>query len=166
MGIDIGRRFKMRQHLVALGDDYYVENDKGKKVCEVDGQALSIRNTMVIKDSDGHERYKAQEKKVAVRDTMHIYRGSHTVAKIHKALVNPIRDRFSIAITDGDDMTATGNVIDHEYTIKRGGSVVANVSKKWFSVRDSYGINVETDDDPFLVIAIAVCLDALAHPSN
>ena len=163
---NLGRRFQMRQHLVSIGDDYSIENDRGERVCEVDGKALRIRDTFVLKDSEGRERYTCQEKKLRVRDTMHISRGSATVAKIQKALVNPLRERFTIDIEGGEDMIATGDIIDHEYTLKRGGEVVAEVSKKWFRVRDTYGIDVLTGDDPFLVMAIAVCLDAISHPAK
>ena len=163
---DIGRRFVMRQKWVSFGDDYFVKNEAGDKVCEVDGKAMRIRNTLFIKDHDGNERYKVQEKKVRIRDTMFIYKDGDVVAKVHKALVSPLRDRFAIDVPGGDDMSATGSILDHDYTIKRGRQVVATVSKSWLRIRDSYGVEVESEDDPYLVLAIAVCLDAMCHPEE
>jgi uncharacterized protein YxjI len=60
-------------------------------------------------------------------------------------------------------MEAKGNIVDHEYKIERGGHDVAEVSKRWFRVRDTYGIEVaEGQDDP-LLLAVAVCIDQMTH---
>jgi len=49
-----------------------------------------------------------------------------------------------------------GNVVDHEYKVERGGHRVAEVSKRWFRVRDSYGIEIAlAQDDPLLAVIVA-----------
>jgi uncharacterized protein YxjI len=40
-----------------------------------------------------------------------------------------------------------GNVVDHEYQVERGGHRVAEASKRWFRVRDSYGIEIALAQD-------------------
>ena len=79
---------------------------------------------------------------LSVRDTMEIERDGKTVATVKKALVSPLRDRFSIDVEGGEDMEAKGNIVDHEYKIERDGDKVAEVSKRWFRVRDTYGIEI------------------------
>ena len=115
----------------------------------------------MLEDSSGAELFSVQEKKVRVRDTMEIERDGHTVATVRKALVSPLRDRFAIDVEDGDDMEAKGNVVDHEYKIERGGNQVAEVSKRWFRVRDTYGIEVEPQQDDALILAVTVCIDQM-----
>jgi uncharacterized protein YxjI len=61
------------------------------------------------------------------------------------------------------DLDAKGNIVDHEYTIERGGDKVAEVSKRWFRVRDTYGIQVSPGQDDALVLAVAVCIDRMTH---
>ena len=73
---------------------------------------------------------------------MEIERDGKTVATVKKALITPLRDRFSVEVEGGEDMEAKGNIVDHEYKIERGGDKVAEVSKRWFRVRDTYGIEV------------------------
>ena len=69
---------------------------------------------------------------------------------VHKALVG-IRDRFNIDVEGGEDLSARGNVVDHEYEIKRDGDVIATVSKKWLRVRDTAGNEgVDVSDRPQL----------------
>jgi hypothetical protein len=71
-----------------------------------------------------------------------------------------IRDRFAIDIADGADMKAHGNVFDHEYEIERDGDTVATISKKWFRVRDSYGVDIAAGEDTPLILAITVAIDS------
>jgi uncharacterized protein YxjI len=46
------------------------------------------------------------------------------------------------------------------------GRKIAEVSKRWFRVRDTYGIQIAPDADQVLVLATAVALDAMAHPGE
>src|SRR5262249_41117455 len=142
---------------------FWIENDDGERVYKVDGKALRIRDTFVLEDMDGKELFKIQEKKLTIRDKMEIERGDKTVATIKKALVSPLRDKFSIDIEGGEDMTAKGNIVDDEYEIERDGDKVAEVSKRWFRVRDTYGIEILEGNDDALILAITVCIDQMSH---
>jgi uncharacterized protein YxjI len=84
---------------------------------------------------------------------------------VRKALVG-IRDRFSIDVEGGNDLSAKGNLVDHEYEIERDGETVATVSKQWFAVRDTYGVAIAPGEDDALVLAITVCIDTLSHPRD
>ena len=157
-----GRRFQMHEKLASIGDDSWIEDDKGEKVYKVDGKALRARDTYKLEDRSGNEVAKIQEKKLSVRDKMRVERDGDTLATVHKALVG-IRDRFDIDIEDGDDLKAQGNVLQHEYEIKRGDTVVATISKKWFRVRDTYGVEIAGGEDEALLLALTVALDELAR---
>ena len=153
----------MREKLFAIGDDFWIEDDSGERVFKVDGKALRIRDTLVLEDAAGAELFTIQEKKLRVRDTMEIEREGRTIATIKKALISPLRDRFSIEVDGGEDMEAKGNVVDHEYKIERGGDRVAEVSKRWFRVRDTYGIEVAPEQDDALLLAVTVCIDQMTR---
>lgn len=155
------RRYQMRERLISIGDDYWIEDQSGQRAFKVDGKALRARDTFVLRDAANQEAAKIQERKVRVRDTMEIERPGGN-ATVHKALVG-VRDRFKIDIEDGPDMSAHGNIVDHEYEIERDGDTVATVSKRWFRVRDTYGVEVEPGQDDAMILAIAVCVDAMSH---
>jgi uncharacterized protein YxjI len=158
-----GTKYRMREKLFAIGDDYWIENDEGARAFKVDGKALRIRKTLVLEDPSGAELFTVQEKKLHIRDTMEVERGGHTVATIKKALITPLRERFSVGIEGGDDMEAKGNIVDHEYKIERGGDKVAEVSKRWFRVRDTYGIEIAPGQDDALILAVTVCIDQMTR---
>ena len=92
--------------------------------------------------------------------------GGHPVAKVKKALITPLRERFEVEVEDGEDLEVKGNIVDHEYKIERGGDKVAEVSKKWFRVADTYGVEVAQDQDPALILAVAAVVDTMTHPDR
>jgi len=156
-----GPKFIMREQLLAIGDDFWIEDDEGHRVYKVNGKAVRARETFILEDTNGNEVSKIQEKKLSVRDKMTIERGS-TRAVVHKRLIG-IRDHYVIEVDGGEDLKAHGNIVDHEYEIERDGDTVATVSKKWFRVRDSYGVQLAEDQDVALILAITVCVDAMAR---
>src|SRR3954451_12276947 len=155
-----GERFVMRERLLAIGDDLWIENDRGERAYKVDGKASRLRQTFLLEDASGGEVARIQERKLSIRDKIAIERGGDTAATVHKALVG-IRDRFAIDVEHGVDMKAHGNVVDHEYEIERDGETVATISRKWFRVRESYGVDVAAGEDTALILAITVAIDAL-----
>jgi uncharacterized protein YxjI len=156
-------RYKMRQRLISIGEDFTIEDEHGNPVYTVDGKVLRIRETFVIEDQQGNEVATIREKKLALRDSMTILRGGETIATIRKAWFAPLRDKFEIEVRGGEDLVAQGDILDHEYRIGRGGESVAQVSKHWFTLRDTYGIEIASNEDEGLILAIAVAIDEMAH---
>jgi uncharacterized protein YxjI len=158
-----GTRYRMREKLFAIGDDFWVENEAGDQAFKVDGKALRMRDTLILQDASGGELFKVQKEMLHVRDTMKIERDGATAATVKKALIHALRDRFSIEVEDGADLEAKGNIVDHEYTIERDGDHVAEISKRWFSIRDTYGIEIASDENDALILAVVVCIDQISH---
>jgi uncharacterized protein YxjI len=154
----------MRQKMVAIGDDFWIENDHGQKVFKVNGKALRLRQTLIFEDAHGNELCKIQEQLLRVKDTMEI-EGQHgeRIAMVKKALITPLRERWVVKVKDGPDLDVHGNILDHEYSIGEGRDKLAEVSKKWFRLRDSYGVSIDPGQDDVLILAVAVCIDEMAH---
>src|SRR5262249_43637100 len=153
----------MREKIFAIGDDFWIETEDGQRAFKVNGKALRIRRTFIIESPSGDELFKIQEKKLRIRDTMEVERDGQTVAKIKKALITALRERFVIELEDGAELSAKGNIVDHEYEIERDGEKVAAVSKRWFRVRDTYGIEIAPGENDPLVLAATVCIDEMSR---
>lgn len=155
-------KYQMREKLVDIGDDFWIENDRGERAFKVDGKAVRVRNTLVLKDASGREVAKIQERIARVRDTLEIEGpDSSTLATVHKAMITPLRERFSVKLPVGEDLEVQGNIVDHEYEITAGRTKVAEVSKRWFRVRDTYGVEIAPGQDDGLILAITVGIDQL-----
>ena len=150
----------MREKLLAIGDDFWIENEQGERAYKVNGKAVRFRDTFVLEDASGNEVASIQERKLSIRDKIEVERGGDTAATVHKALIG-LRDRFAIDVKGGADMKAHGNIVDHEYEIERDGDTVATISRKWFRVRESYGVDIAGGEDVALILAITVAIDAL-----
>ena len=159
-----GKHYQMRQKMVSFGDDFWIENEQGQRVFKVDGKALRVRQTLSFEDAHGKELCKIQERMLRVKDSMEI-EGPHgeQVAMVKKALIAPLRERWVVKIKGGQDLEVKGNILDHEYSIGEGRDKVAEVSKKWFRLRDSYGVAIDPGQDDVLILAVAVCIDEMAH---
>jgi uncharacterized protein YxjI len=156
-------RYKLRQRLISLGDDFKIENEHGQTVYNVDNKLLRIRDTFVITDKDDNEVATIRERILALRDTVDILRGGETMAVVRKAWFTPFRDKFTVDVKGGENLVAQGNLLDHEYEIRRDNEVIATISKRWFTFRDTYGISIEAGEDDGLILAIAVAIDEMVH---
>jgi uncharacterized protein YxjI len=153
------RRYQMREKMIAIGDDYWIEDDSGNKVFKVNGKAVRVRDTWILENDSGKEVAQIRERKLSIRDAIKIDFGGRE-ATVKKALVG-IRDRFHVEVDGGEDLKVKGNIVDHEYEIERDGHKIAEVSKKWFRVRESYGVEVADPADAVLVLAVSVALESL-----
>jgi uncharacterized protein YxjI len=152
----------MQQQLIAIGKNFWIENEQGQKAFKVDGKALRIRDTLKFEDPQGNELCRIQEKKVRVKDTMEIEGpDGQVLAKVKKAIISPVRDRWTVKIGGGPDLEIQGNILDHEYRIGEGRQKVGEVSKKWFRVRDSYGVEVAEGQNNALILAVTVAVDMM-----
>ena len=86
-----------------------------------------------------------------------------TVATVKKAMITPLRDRFIDRCRRGRASCrprATSSTTSSRS--RRDGTKVAEVSKKWFRVRDTYGVEVAAGQNDALILAITVCIDQMA----
>ena len=152
----------MREKLLSIGDDSWIEDEHGTKVFKVNGKAMRIRDTFVLEDAQGNEVAKIQERKLHVRDTMAIERGDAQLATVHKRIVG-LRDHLKVDLENGDEWKVHGNLVDHEYEIEAHHGTIAEISKTWFRVRDTYGVEIASDQDVPLILAVTVAVEDMTH---
>ena len=136
--------YLIRERLFRLGEDSDITDEHGRPVLQVDGKVLSLRNRLVVRDPEGREVAQVQRKLIAMRPTYEI-----SIAG----------DRFTIDVPGPDDLEVTGDLLDHEFTIRRGDRTVATVSKRWFSMRDTYAVDIAAGQDDLLLLASVLALD-------
>ena len=160
-------RYKIRQNLISIGDDFWIENEAGQKVFKVDGKVLRIRKTLAFEDAHGKKLAQIQERLLTIKDTMVIEDANgRDLATVKKALIAPLRDRWSVNVKGGPDLSVRGDILDHEYTIKQGRDHVAAISKKWFRLTDTYGVEVAPGQNDILILAVTIAIDMMAHDED
>ena len=160
-------KYKIRQNMISIGDDFWIENEEGQKVFKVDGKVLRIRKTLVFEDARGNKLAQIQERLLTIKDTMVIEDANgKDIATIKKALIAPFRDKWDVKVKNGPDLDVQGNILDHEYTIKQGREKVAEISKKWFCLTDTYGVEIDPGQNDILILAVAIAVDMMAHDGD
>lgn len=155
-------RYQVQERLFSVGTDFWIEDEAGDRAFLVDGKALSLRETFELKDAAGHLRARIRKRLLAMRDTMEIEDGSGVIATVRPAFFSPLRHRYLIDLADGERLEATGNFADKDWTLTAAdGREVGRISRQWFRIRDSYGVEVAPGADDGVVIAIAVCIDRI-----
>ena len=156
-------RYLVREKVFSIGDDFWVTDEQGNEAFLVDGKALRLRQTFELKDRSGAVVATVRKRLLAVRDSMDIERGGTVIATVKKAVFSPLHHRSVVELPGGGELEAVGNITDKEFEIRSGGAVLAQVSRAWFRMRDTYGVDVAPGQDDALMLAVAVCLDRIHH---
>ena len=153
----------MKQKLFSFTDDYKITDADGNDVYYVDGKLLSLGKNLSFQDMEQRELAHIQQKLLNWGLTFEITHDGELVAVVKKELFTFFHCVFHVDEPGHDSLTAEGNFNDHEYVFTRAGQQVASVSKQWFTFADTYGVEVEGDEDPVLILACTVVIDEACH---
>ena len=156
-------RYVMKQKLFSWGDDFRIRNEAGQDVFFVDGRAFSLGDKLSFQDMTGSELAFIRQKLLAWGPTYEISRGGEVAAVVKKQLFTFLRCRFTVDVPGPDDLEAQGEFLDMEYAFSRRGQTVAEVSKRWFTWADTYGVDISEGEDDVLILASTVVIDMVCH---
>ncbi|MER7394369.1 LURP-one-related family protein [Streptomyces sp. NPDC000151] len=157
-------RYLVRDRIFGIGEDYWIEDETGRNVYLVDGKALRMRETFEIKDREGRVLITLRKKVLSLRDTMTIERDDRAIATIRRKRLSLLRNHYRVELIDGTELDVSGKILDREFAVEYDGELLAEISRRWLTVRDTYAVNVVREDaDAALLIAIAVCVIRLAE---
>ncbi|MFF3730030.1 LURP-one-related/scramblase family protein [Streptomyces sp. NPDC002476] len=160
-------RFQVRERLFGIGDDYWIEDTDGRKVFLVDGKAMRLRDTFELKDTEGRVLVEIHKKLFSLRDTMLIERGGEQLATIRRKRLSLLRNHYRVTLVDGTELDVGGRILDREFAVEYDGELLAQISRRRLTVRDTYGIDIVREDaDAALLIAVSVCVIVLAEKEH
>ena len=152
-------RYVIQERFFRMGEDSDILDEAGRPVLHVDGRMFTLRDLLVINDLSGREVARVHRKLIALRPTYEVAVGGREVAEVRKHFFTPFGDRFTIDVPGPNDLEMTGNLLDHDFTIRRGDRTVATVSKHWLTIRDAYGVDIAPGEDELLILASVLALD-------
>ena len=153
--------FVLNQKLLSFTSDMWIEDAQGNRAFLIQGRAFSIHQTHYLMDLQGNPLYEISQALAHLHQTFEIKRGAQVVASVQKALVNFMGDRFTITLANGEQLQMTGNWIDREFHVSENGRDVILTSRQWFSLRDTYGVQIAPGFDVPLGLAIVVALERM-----
>ncbi len=156
-------RYLMQQKFFALGDDFFIKDESGRDLFFVDGRVLSFGDKLSFQDMERNELAFIKQRVFSWRPTYHICRGGTVVATVRKKLLTFFRCKFWIDVPGSPQTIADGSILDHEYAFTRGGRTIGRVSKEWFTIRDTYGVDIADGQDDLLLLAAVIVIDMVCH---
>jgi uncharacterized protein YxjI len=156
-------RYLMRQRMMAFGQDFYINNAAGQPCFKIDGKVRLVKESLKFRDMQGNLLYELDEKVLRIRESFDILKPDGSLAaKVHNAIFDPLRERFTIEIPSGEDMTTMGKVLWAQYDIQRSGQQIAKISKQFSWIgRDQYVVDILPNQDDCLILAITVVIDMM-----
>jgi uncharacterized protein YxjI len=156
-------RYQLRQKMVSITSDYWIENEQGKQVYKINGK-LGLHKSFIFEDTHGNTLAKIHKDILTVKETMQVEGpNGDQLAVVKKALFTPLKEHFVVNMKNGLELQIHGNLLDYDYTISDRINKVAEVSKKYFHLRDSYSVLIEPGYDDIVILAIVVCIDEMTH---
>jgi len=152
-------RYQIREKFFHIGEDSNIINEDGQPVFKVDGKVFSIHNELSIQDMSGQEVVKIHRRLLSLVPKYEISRPGVADTEVSKHLFSPFIDRYTVDVPGPDDIEAAGSLLEHEYTFKRNGEVIATVSKQWLSMTATYGVDIAPNQDDVLILATVLALD-------
>lgn len=157
-------KYLVRDKMLALGDDYWIEDENGRHAFLVDGKALRVKDKLELKDPDGQILITLREKLFSFRDAMTLERDEERLAVIRRKRFSLLRNHFRVTLVEGTELDVSGRILDREFKVEYEGELLALISRQWYRVRETYAVDVIREDaDAALLIAVAVCVIRMAE---
>lgn len=152
--------FQLKEKKFSLTDEYAIYDEENVLMYRVKGSFFSWGDNLSFEDESGKEILVIDQKQIAFLPTYIIYRAGEKIAKIKKK-IGLLNQRLEIDLPKGKDYKVKGNFLDKEFEFYRGRRKVAEVSRAWFTWKDTYGLQVEEGEDYELILATVIVIDLL-----
>lgn len=157
-------RYIVKQKIFALGDNFTIRNEHGEECYRVKGKVFSLGDKLRIYDMQGNELVYIEQKLFRFLPEYSIYYLGNLYATVKREF-SLFRPKFQIFGTHGQ-YRVEGNVWGMDFSIFRENELAAQVSKRWFSFSDTYGVDIIGDEDPVFMLALVIVLDQVLHDNN
>ncbi len=160
-------RYQLKERVWSLRDSFYIKDSRGREAFRVTGKLFSIGDKLSLEDDSGNELAVIRQKIISLRPAYEIHRFDDDRQEQFKARIvkniTLFRDKYTVDLPGPDDYSVHGDFLDYNYEFQRGGRRVAQVAKRFFSIRDSYGVDIVDGEDDVTILAAAVVIDLISH---
>ena len=158
-----GTQYIIDQKILAIRDTFGIKDTSGNLLAYVKQQLVSFGPKFWYEATDGTRLGEIHGKVIAIRPTFEIYNSQNQLqAVIKKKILQLIGSQWWMENASGQEIAKVhGNILEHDYKVQSpDGAQIAQIHKKWVSVRDSYCVEIQNQSfDPYLVLSYAISMD-------
>ncbi len=155
-------KYQIKQKIFSLTDSFDIQDEQGRIAMTAKGKFFSISSSQTLFDARGQELLKIKRKYLTLLPACRLLCADGTEWLIRKRFWPFWTSRFTIDSPAGE-LEILGNLWQHEYQIRQGGQLLAQVSKAWFSWSDTYGVDIFTPQWTPQLLATVIVLDRIQH---
>ncbi len=157
-------RFVVRQKVFAFGDNFAIKDEIGNDCYMVKGKVFALGNKLRIYDMQGQELVYIEQKLFRFLPEYSIYYKDQLYAVVKKEFTF-FRPKFNIHSALGS-YAVEGNIWAMDFSILRDQVSIARVSKKWFAWADTYGVEIDEQEDYPFMLALVIVIDQVLYDRN
>lgn len=157
-------QYFIKQKVFTMTEKFDITNEQQEILYQVEGKMFSIRNKLDLLTPNGESLFHAEKKLLTIFPEYNIYTpNGEQIVKIKQKF--GFRPKFQI-FEGNNDITVQGNFIGHSFEVNKNGSIVATITKKYFSFGDSYVIDVLDEHNLELYLFIVIIIDQVAEAAQ
>ena len=165
-----GREFIIEQKIVAMRDTFGIKDRNGNLLAYVKRKIASIGPQFWFESPNGARLGEVKGKVVTVRPTFEIYDiQNQLVSVVKKKVMKLMGSEWWLENPSGQEIgRIKGNITAHDFAIQSPtGAPIAQITKKWVTVRDSYGVEILGSElDPYVILAYAIAMDHVEYKQS
>ena len=155
------KKYILRERYFTL-NQFVIKDETNTPVFKVKGKLFSIGDKLSFRDLSGNELVYISQRLISFTPRYKIFRGNEEIATIVKK-ITLFKPSYIINVPGPDDYKVVGDILNYEYTVTRNGREVAYISRRFFSLPNSYGIAIIPGEDDVLILAAAVVIDLVSE---
>jgi len=148
-------KLRVRQKLFRLADQFEITDEQGQVKYTAKGAIFSWSKSCAILDSSGRELARIEQQLLAWMPKFHIYIGNEPIATIAKEM-SFFAPRYQI---DFGNIRVIGDPWRHNYSLEAEGRTIGQINKKFFTMADTYEIEILDDSLELIVLALVLSID-------
>jgi len=151
-------RYQLKQKVWSWGNQFVIRNELDDPVYKVAGKVFSWGDSLSFQDTTGEELARIEQRLFKLMPQYEIRINGQLFAEVLQEW-SWLKKRFTLDVPGPNDYTITGSFWEYEFTFERGGQTVAKVSKEFFALGDTYGVDIFDDENQLAILSTVVVVD-------
>lgn len=157
-------KYQVKQKIFSIGDKFTIKNENDENVYEVFGKIFSLGHKLTIEDLSGNELVYIEQKLLKLLPQYTIFIDGNAIATVKKEFTF-FKPHYCIDSVMGE-YTMEGNILSHEFNILKDNRVVGTVSKEWFSFSDTYGVDIDDNENQAFILSLVIVIDEIQYDNR
>lgn len=148
-------KYYMKSKLFKTKEDFWIQNEENKKIFFIDNKLFTFGIQFDL-NKDDKVLYSVKETVISLLAKYEIKESNEIVAQVNK---KPSFRKKSVKIESKYGyLYVKGDILDYNYDIYKDNQKIAKIHREVFNFTDSYSVDIDFDDDAF-ILTLAVIID-------